>query len=152
MSDPFLPCIIYSVQYEGVYFDEKYDGVPRKVILRTTTIKRRFKEFLLLQSRLEAQGHLKPHLKGIKAPTRWLNLSFSKSDAANTRRTNLERYLYQLCTHPVLGTTKELLQFMAYGDDGFGFGPLEINDPKHLLSDKLDKVQIMMFFFEILGV
>lgn len=132
------------MQYEGVYFDEKYEdqeGQPRKVILRTTTVKRRFKEFLLLQSKLEEQSHWKPHLKGIKAPNRWLNLSFSKADAANTRKTMLERYITQLCTHPLLGTSREVLQFMAYGDEGFSLDPMDVNDPKHLLSTKLDKVR-----------
>lgn len=92
------------MQYEGVYFDEKFDDQPPKVILRTTTVKRRFKEFLLLQSKLEEHTIWKPHLKGVKAPNRWLNLSFSKADAAATRKSMLERYLQQLCYHPVLGT------------------------------------------------
>lgn len=56
----------------------------------------------------------------------------------------LERYLNQLCSHPVLGTSREVFQFMAYGDDGFSLDPLDINDPKHLLSTKLDKVIIHM--------
>lgn len=132
------------MQYDGVYFDEKYDDHPRRVILRTTTAKRRFKEFLLLQARLEEQSQWKPHLKGIKAPNRWLNLSFSKDTATSTRKTMLERYLNQLCSHPVLGTSREVFQFMAYGDDGFSLDPLDINDPKHLLSTKLDKVIIHM--------
>jgi len=135
-----------SLQYEGVYFDEVYDDdEPPRVILRTTTVKRRFKEFVTLQSKLEEHSSLKPHLKGIKAPNRWLNLSFSKADAAATRKAMLERYLHQLCYHSTLGACPEVLQFMAYGDDGFYPDPLDIHDPKHLLSDRLEKVTIYIF-------
>jgi hypothetical protein len=108
-------------------------------------VKRKFKEFVLLQSKLEEHSQWKSHLKGIKAPNRWLNLSFSKADAAATRKAMLERYLHQLCYHPVLGASNEVLQFMAYGDDGFYPDSYEIQDPKHLLSDRLEKVRTMFY-------
>lgn len=108
-------------QYEGVYLEENDDGQLEKLVLRTTTIKRRFQEFLTLHNHLEENPLWRPHIKGIKAPSKWLNLSFAKSESANTaqKKSMLERYLHQLCYHPVLGFCPHLRQFMAYGEEGF---------------------------------
>ncbi|CAL8078290.1 unnamed protein product [Orchesella dallaii] len=132
--------IFYCIQYEGVYFDDKEEGQPQKIVYRTTTIKRKFKEFLTLQAHLEENSACKPHLKGIKTPTRWLNVSLTKSDAtvAHQRRAMLEKYLQQLCYHPVIGFCQELMIFMAYGEDGFC--SFEVGDPKDLLTHRLDKL------------
>lgn len=124
-----------------MYSDEKEDERgPQKLVYRTTTIKRKFKEFLTLQAHLEENVACKPHLKGIKTPTRWTNVSLTKSDAivANQRRAMLEKYLQQLCYHPVIGFCHEVMVFMAYGEDGFC--SFEVGDPKDLLTHRLDKV------------
>lgn len=90
----------------------------------------------------------KPHLKGVKAPNRWLNLNFSKSDAAATeqRKALLEKYLQQLCYHPVLGHCEVLLEFMAYGEEGFHvFGSHQLStDP---FTQRIDKVCIHILNF-----
>lgn len=89
-----------------------------KLVLRTTTVKRSFQEFLLLQSQLEESPLWRPHLSGIKMPNAWLSLSFSNAPS-NQRRLLLERYLQQVSAHAVLGFCPELRHFMAYGEDGF---------------------------------
>ncbi|CAG7815828.1 unnamed protein product [Allacma fusca] len=120
-SDSSGNFILYCIQYEGVYVEENDDGQLEKLVLRTTTIKRRFQEFLMLQSHMEESSLWRPHIKGIKAPNKWLNLSFTKSESTNLsqRKINLEKYLQQLCYHPVLGFCPQLRQFMAYGEEGF---------------------------------
>jgi len=96
-----------------------------KLILRTTTVKRSMKEFLLLQSQLEESPLWKVHLRGIKSPKTWLSLPFSSNSHSAHRRLLLQRYLQQVSSHPVLGFCPELRHFMAYGDDGFQmFAPL----------------------------
>lgn len=133
--------MFYCIQYEGVYYEDKEEDKPQKLVYRTTTIKRKFKEFLTLQAHLEENSACKPHLKGIKTPTRWTNVSLTKSDAtvANQRRAMLEKYLQQLCYHPIIGFCHEVMIFMAYGEDGL-CSFMEVGDPKDLLSHRLDRL------------
>lgn len=50
------------LQYDAVYVQESEDG-PR-LVLQTTSVKRRFQEFLNLQNRLEENPMFRSALKG----------------------------------------------------------------------------------------
>ncbi|XP_059470387.1 uncharacterized protein LOC132193625 [Neocloeon triangulifer] len=106
-----MPYVLYCVQYEVVVMG---DGGPRLAVVQ---VKRRFQEFLNLQSRLEEQPHLKAALRGVKGPSKWLALAFSKAGQQTTaqRQPVLERYLQQLCEQPVLARCEALQSFLAYG-------------------------------------
>ncbi|XP_065340031.1 uncharacterized protein LOC135939512 [Cloeon dipterum] len=106
-----LPYVLYCIQYEVVVIG---DGGPRLAVMQ---VKRRFQEFLNLQSRLEEQPHLKAALRGVKGPSKWLALAFSKAGQQTTaqRQPVLERYLQQLCEQPVLARCEALQTFLAYG-------------------------------------
>lgn len=54
---------------------------------------------------------------GVKGPSKWLALAFSKAGQQTTaqRQPVLERYLQQLCEQPVLAKSEALQTFLAYG-------------------------------------
>lgn len=117
------PYVLYSIQYDGIYMikDQNNQEDEPELILQTTITKRRFQEFLNLHSRLEENNNLKAALRGIKGPSKWLNLPFSgKTDESTTssRRPVLELYLQQLCSKVEISTTSELHEFLAYGYNG----------------------------------
>ncbi|GBM33383.1 Sorting nexin-19 [Araneus ventricosus] len=112
-----LPYTLYCIQYTGIFHDTgKSSDVPH-FVKQVVSIKRRFREFVALQSKLEDNPFLKAHLKGIKGPSKWLVLPFSNLDKRNIaeRRVFLENYLRELCSSAVISQSSELQEFLAYG-------------------------------------
>ncbi|XP_054709301.1 sorting nexin-19-like [Uloborus diversus] len=112
-----LPYILYCIQYSGVFHDTSSE-TPH-FVKQVVSIKRRFREFLALQSRLEDNPSLKNYLKGIKGPSKGLALPFSNLDKKNIaeRKSFLESYLKELCSQGPIAQSSELQQFLAYGGD-----------------------------------
>ncbi|RXG56786.1 Sorting nexin-19 [Armadillidium vulgare] len=139
---------MYIIQYDAIYLCEVVsstglkDGASdlsqvsdHKMVLQTNIVKRRFREFLSLQSALEEDPLLRASMKGVKGPNKWLNLPFSKLDSAtiSSRRQFLEKYLQALIQRSPINTSAQLKDFLAYGSDSsisFVKKPLEINIPR----------------------
>lgn len=115
----FLPYTLYCIQYSGVFHDTGKSSEKPYFIKQEVSIKRRFREFLALQSRLEDNPNLKNYLKGIKGPSKWLALPFSNMDKKNIaeRKSFLENYLKELCNQGPIAQSSELQEFLAYGGD-----------------------------------
>ncbi|GIY95741.1 sorting nexin-19 [Caerostris extrusa] len=114
-----LPYTLYCIQYTGIFHDTaKSPDIPH-FVKQVVSIKRRFREFVTLQSKLEDNPSLKVHLKGIKGPSKWLVLPFSNLDKKNIaeRRLFLENYLKELCSSAAIAQSSELQEFLAYGGE-----------------------------------
>ncbi|GFR28071.1 sorting nexin-19 [Trichonephila clavata] len=112
-----VPYTLYCIQYTGIFHDTaKSSDIPH-FVKQVVSIKRRFREFVALQSRLEDNPSLKTYLKGIKGPSKWLVLPFSNLDKKNIaeRKIFLENYLKELCNSPAISQSAELQEFLAYG-------------------------------------
>ncbi|XP_035209763.1 uncharacterized protein LOC118184218 isoform X3 [Stegodyphus dumicola] len=114
-----VPYTLYCIQYSGIFHDTGNSSETPQFVKHVVSIKRRFREFLALQSRLEDNPSLKSYLKGIKGPSKWLALPFSNLDKKNIteRKSFLESYLKELCSQGPIAQSSELQEFLAYGGD-----------------------------------
>jgi hypothetical protein len=111
----------YCINYDGIYLEPTSPtSSDYQYVVKRREVKRKFKEFLNLQLRLEDHPNLRGVIKGIKGPNKWLNLPFAKHSEQNLeiRRVFFEKWLDSLCSHPVVAMSKELKDFLAYCDDG----------------------------------
>lgn len=92
-------------------------GDPNGMELRRAVVKRRFREFLNFQLRLEANPKLRPALRGVKGPSKWVNSPFGKNEESTVtaRRHLLETFLQELCSKPGVCESAEVLEFLGYG-------------------------------------
>lgn len=138
--------VLYTIQYDGIYIKHSEED-DTQLVLQTTIVKRRFQEFINLQTRLEENPNLKPFLKGIKGPVKWLNLPFgTKTDDATTasRKIVLEKFLQQLCERVEIASSPALQEFLAYGSNAVGtFNGSDTNSS----IMKIDKVRILDYLF-----
>ncbi|KAK3089975.1 hypothetical protein FSP39_008133 [Pinctada imbricata] len=107
---------LYVVEYAAWYTTD--DNVRK---LRTQTVKRRFREFVNLQGRLEDNPSYKASLKDTKRPMRWFNsLPFGNMDRSSikSRKNRLETYLKALIVKPDVCNGQELREFFGYEGDG----------------------------------
>lgn len=113
------PYTLYCIQYWGIFHDISSTASAPDLVRQKVNVKRRFREFLALQSRLEDISELKPCLKGIKGPSKWLATPFSNLDKRNIaeRKVFLENYLLDLCKRDVIVKSTVLQEFLAYGGD-----------------------------------
>lgn len=113
------PYTLYCIQYWGIFHDISSTASAPDLVRQKVNVKRRFREFLALQSRLEDISELKPCLKGIKGPSKWLATPFSNLDKRNVaeRKVFLENYLLHLCKRDVIMKSPVLHEFLAYGGD-----------------------------------
>ncbi|XP_022253102.1 sorting nexin-19-like [Limulus polyphemus] len=115
------PFTLYCIHYEALYIlSPDDDGEDQtQLVKHASTVKRRFREFLTLQSRLEDNKVTCKHLKGIKGPSKWLATPFYALDKKNIeeRRVFLQSYLVKLCSREVVANSPELKEFLAYGID-----------------------------------
>ncbi|BFZ21063.1 hypothetical protein BsWGS_24102 [Bradybaena similaris] len=110
---------LYNIEYEALYFTEE-----GKSVIRTGNVRRRYREFLSLQSRLESHSGYKKYLKNMKAPKRWPTIPFKSIDkeTVETRRLFLERYLKDLIEIEAICNGPDLREFLAYeGDSHIAF-------------------------------
>ncbi|GFO46174.1 sorting nexin-19 [Plakobranchus ocellatus] len=127
---------LYVIHYEALYFSEE-----GKSIIRSGTVRRRYREFTNLQSRLENQIAYKQFMKKIRGPKRWPSLPFKSldKDTVEGRRLFLEKYLKDLIEIEAICNGPDIREFLAYeGDSHIAFvkkSP-EINVPR------LDKMLI----------
>ncbi|GFS72010.1 sorting nexin-19 [Nephila pilipes] len=112
-----IPYTLYCIQYTGIFHDTGKSSDVLHFVKQVVSIKRRFREFVALQSKLEDNPSLKAHLKGIKGPSKWLVLPFSNLDKKYIaeRKIFLENYLKELCNSPAISQSSELQEFLAYG-------------------------------------
>ena len=135
---------LYRVRYEGIYLDGD-DG--NGYFVQPRSVRRRFKEFLNLQMRLEEQPKLRPLVRAIKGqPNKWLSLPFIVSgrqdeQSLEARRGFLEKWLVALCGQPAVAVSKELMAFLAYGDDGSVAFDRRGADNNGGSNTKIDKVR-----------
>ncbi|XP_022237467.1 sorting nexin-19-like [Limulus polyphemus] len=112
---------LYCIQYEAPYIlcPEDEDEFQSHWVKHLSTVKRRFREFLTLHSRLEENQETRKYLKGIKGPSKWLMTPFSALDKKNIeeRRVFLQSYLEKLCSREVVVNSPEMREFFAYGGD-----------------------------------
>ncbi|GFS08788.1 sorting nexin-19 [Elysia marginata] len=121
---------LYIIHYEALYFSEE-----GKSIIRSGTVRRRYREFTNLQSRLESQVSYKQFMKKIRGPKRWPSLPFKSIDreTVEARRLFLEKYLKDLIEIEAICNSPDIREFLAYeGDSHIAFvkkSP-EINVPR----------------------
>ncbi|CAM1300377.1 Uncharacterised protein g2688 [Pycnogonum litorale] len=146
------PYTIYCIQYMAWYMaplstetsddDGGYfviDGM--KLIRQQSVVRRRYREFVNLQTRLEANLLYKQRLKDIRTPNKYINSPFSNmaKHTVEQRRKFLQQYLQTLCQTEDVCTSAELREFMAYGINAniaFVRKPIEISIPR------IDKIVI----------
>ncbi|XP_033100792.1 sorting nexin-19-like isoform X2 [Anneissia japonica] len=105
---------LYCIKYQALIW--KGDEQPTEA--KTHLLKRRFREFTNLQSRLEENPRLKPLLKGIRDVPRKLQLVNRMSeDVVLHRKQSLERYLQNLCSIPAICSSREFQEFIAIEGD-----------------------------------
>ncbi|KAK7091845.1 uncharacterized protein [Littorina saxatilis] len=124
------PFTVYQIEYEALYFSET--GNP---VLKTGVAKRRYREFVILMSRLEDNPAYKKMLKDVKGPKRWLTLPFKNMDKENVadRQKALEQFLKSLIQVEAVCNGPEMREFLAYeGDSHIAFvkKATEINVPR----------------------
>jgi hypothetical protein len=92
-------------------------GDPEGMELRRAVVKRRFREFLNFQLRMESNAKLRNLLKGVKGPSKWVNSPFGKNEESTVtaRRQLLESFLQELCSKPGIFDSAEVLEFLGYG-------------------------------------
>ncbi|OWF45493.1 sorting nexin-19-like [Mizuhopecten yessoensis] len=137
---------LYHIQYEALYSTES-----NSVEIRTRSVKRRFREFVNLQARLEDNEAYRKSLKDVKGPRRWLSLPFGNMDkrSVESRRKSLETFLKSLIQKLDICNGFELKEFLAYEGDGhiaFVRKAPEISVPRidkmfvKTMSDVFDKI------------
>ncbi|XP_069125106.1 sorting nexin-19-like [Argopecten irradians] len=106
---------LYNIQYDALYSTE-----ANSLELRTRSVKRRFREFVNLQARLEDNDAYRKSLKDVKGPRRWLSLPFGNMDKKSVegRRKSLEKFLRSLIQKLDICNGSELKEFLAYEGDG----------------------------------
>ncbi|XP_033742273.1 uncharacterized protein LOC117328815 [Pecten maximus] len=137
---------LYNIQYDALYNTE-----ANSLELRTRSVKRRFREFVNLQARLEDNEAYRKSLKDVKGPKRWLSLPFGNMDKRSVegRRKSLEAFLKSLIQKLDICNGSELKEFLAYEGDGhiaFVRKAPEISVPRidkmfvKTMSDVFDKI------------
>ncbi|GAB6030115.1 Sorting nexin-19 [Chamberlinius hualienensis] len=124
---------IYCIQYDAWFFDTDniktvdlgnyIDVLKPKSSLQSVTVRRRFREFVTLHSRLEDKLKSHQFFKSLKGPNKWSIIPFGKldRDTIETRRKFLENYLQTLVSNPEAVKCKCLREFLAYGTDDTTF-------------------------------
>ncbi|XP_067664484.1 sorting nexin-19-like [Haliotis asinina] len=105
---------LYTIEFNALYFT---DGPP---VMKSGAVKRRFREFVNLQARLDAKDNYKKLLRDTKGPSRWNTLPFKNMDKDNveSRRVFLEKFLKSLIQIEAVCNGPELREFLAYEGDG----------------------------------
>ncbi|XP_047738440.1 uncharacterized protein LOC108669627 [Hyalella azteca] len=90
-----------------------------RLILHTSSVQRRFREFVCLHEALWADPKLRVSLLGVTGPSRWRHLPHGKLTAATVsmRRTFLENYMRILLQRVDVNTSLTMRQFLCYGSD-----------------------------------
>ncbi|XP_061191333.1 sorting nexin-19-like [Saccostrea echinata] len=101
---------LYTIQYDASYLEEGRTEV------RTNRVKRRFREFINLQNRLEDNPTYKRNLKDVKGLTKWLSLPFGNMDKNNIekRKKTLENFIKALLEKDHICNSPEMKEFLAY--------------------------------------
>ncbi|RWS22929.1 sorting nexin-19-like protein, partial [Leptotrombidium deliense] len=125
-------CIEFSALFKELHSKEKVksetENISSTLVRRRITVKRRFREFTTLQSRLESNQNFKDLLKGVKEPSKLkretqnlLDIAFGKfkldRKMVEYRRKSLEQYMIFLCSRETIAHSTELQQFLGYGSD-----------------------------------
>ncbi|KAF6022536.1 SNX19 [Bugula neritina] len=133
---------LYDIKYQAVYSSEDGD----KFEIKDRTVYRRYREFINLRGRLEKSSLYAKALKSISTPSWWhqLSLAARKPQEVEKRRAKLETFLQQLIAQPVLSSSKDVEEFLAYNGGAeieFVQENIEFIPP----AVRLDKVMIRMF-------
>lgn len=112
--------------------DYSHDMSGRKSFRRSMTIKRRFREFVLLQLRLEENPKIRPYMKNIPKPTKLkaatqnifslpgiTNIKLDQS-TIKLRQRFLERFLIALNSSPFIANSYEFKEFFSYNVNSAG--------------------------------
>ncbi|XP_059158195.1 sorting nexin-19-like [Physella acuta] len=124
---------LYIIEYEALYFSE---GNP---VIRSGLVKRRYREFINLHSRLEGNQSYRKHLKKIRGPKRWPSFPFKSVDkeTVESRRIFLEKYLKDLIEVEAICLGPDLREFLAYeGDSHIAF----VNKSPDITVPRFDKM------------
>ncbi|RWS15639.1 sorting nexin-19-like protein, partial [Dinothrombium tinctorium] len=128
--------VVYWIQYDALFEEihgkeqlkNENETVSSTLVKKQMHVKRRFREFLILQSRLEENSRLRSYLKDMRKPTKLkretqnlLNIAlgnFKLDDATlEYRRRYLENYLTELVNCDAIANSLELHQFLGYSLD-----------------------------------
>ncbi|CAH1774884.1 unnamed protein product [Owenia fusiformis] len=103
--------VLYIIEYQAFYSNP--EGAP---ILCKRIVRRRYREFVNLQERLEGKPYFKNSLKDVKGPSRWASMPFGKMDQRSVegRRKKLEKYLQTIAEKEDLGSCEDFKEFLAY--------------------------------------
>lgn len=111
--------ILYCIQYNALFAHNNEENNKSQLMKHNMSVKRRFREFLALQGRLEENSKLKKYMKKIKGPNKWLGSLLFPMDkkTVEERRQFLEKYLQELCSCKAIAASSELQEFLAYQGD-----------------------------------
>ncbi|KAL4218053.1 Sorting nexin-19 [Mactra antiquata] len=107
---------LYIVEFEALYQTEE-----STLVHKSGTVKRRYSEFVNLQSRLDDNAVYKKSMKDIKGPKKILpSLPFGNmgKDTVDNRKQLLESFLKSIIAKPDLCNSHEVKQFLGYSGDG----------------------------------
>ncbi|CAK8693877.1 unnamed protein product [Clavelina lepadiformis] len=82
-------------------------------------VRRRFREFLTLQDRLNDKAVIRKVIRNVRGPSRMFPMPIGNMDKnyIEKRRKFLQAYLRELCTFPTVCQSNELREFLAYSSD-----------------------------------
>ena len=118
---------MYCIEYDGLFEEVNHLSESPYLVTKKVNVKRRFREFVTLQIRLQENRILRKYIQHVKKPStikitshHFFRLSYSKKLDDKTiefRRRFLEEYLNQLCSIRMIAQSHELHHFLAYGTD-----------------------------------
>ncbi|XP_077990683.1 sorting nexin-19-like [Glandiceps talaboti] len=105
---------LYLIEYSTVDQDNPTE-------FEIHSVKRRYREFLNLHSRLEENKQLRKHLKDLKEPNRLFTLPLGNmnKDYVEHRRRFLEVYIQGLLSKPDIQRSTEVKEFLAFESDPY---------------------------------
>lgn len=112
----------YIIKIEYLDKSSNKAAHPNSKAVYTRVLKRRFKEFVALQKKLEENNLYQSFLKNIKGPSKLINLSIGNMEelVIEKRRKKLNEYLKKLVRIPQLVNSQELCLFLGnYNKDFF---------------------------------
>lgn len=112
----------YIIKIEYLDRSSNKAAQPNSKAVYTRVLKRRFKEFVALQKKLEENHLYQSFLKSIKGPSKFINLSIGNMEelVIEKRRKKLNEYLKKLIRIPQLVNSQELCLFLGnYNKDFF---------------------------------
>ncbi|KAF3705961.1 Sorting nexin-19 [Channa argus] len=129
------PCTLYTIKFEALAGAEK-DATQQPAACHT--VKRRYSEFLNLQTRLEENPEMKKLIKNVKGPKKMFpDLPFGNTDSekVEARKSQLDTFLKQLSSIAETANSEDMKEFLALNAEAYTYF-----DRKPVVKSKIDKM------------